>query len=62
MLVLTPQLLNYAKYEIMNDCFLKLAFTTKKKMSQTQTTNRAQIMHILMCVCFLAQNYFSGSS
>lgn len=63
MVVLTLQLLNYAKCGITNtDYFLKLAFPTKRKMSQTQTTNRAKIVHVLMCVCFLRQNYFSESS
>lgn len=31
MLVLTPQLLNYAEYEIMKNNLLKLTFTTKKR-------------------------------
>lgn len=63
MVALTLQLLNYAMCGIMNnDCFLKLAFTTKRKMSQTQITNRAKIVHVLIYVYFLTQNCFSESS
>lgn len=51
MVVLTLQLLNYAKGGIMdNNCFLKLALATKIKMSQTQTTNRAKRVHVVIYV------------
>lgn len=34
-----------------SDWILKLAFTTKRKMGQKQTINRAKILHVLLYVC-----------
>lgn len=64
MVVLTLQLLNYAKCGVINNnCLLKLIFTTK--MIQTQTTNQAKIAHVLVCMFpytkLLFRKFFSHS-